>query len=357
MSDNFLENLLAVKWYDGLLVSSGHLEHIDRRLDGLVTEACGALMEQPGLIGQEPGGRTPNQLIAIESQIRDGDEFNLTLNITRGFQALAPGGRIVVGVSNTQARFGVPVTTIHAKLSAKGQADGDFLVCARQVEKDDAKIEKKTGEEAQIELGYPGLGIDLVEIEDFKQRASTAFSDYVVIGLVSLVDGELVVDAEYVPPVVRLESVGSFDDGLVPSVVTLFHDLFRLSVDLVRTSTVAFSQGQVGADLISRRSDYEALRAFLLTKIGVIRNINRISPIKMLLELVFPVATWWRHYYEQQFKQAVGGVDQTPVKRVFDLANVLTDTSYADLCAGSGNFLRNTKKFVEGLNQELGMIG
>lgn len=357
MSENLLENLLAVKWYDGLLVGSGHLAHIDRRLDGLISEACGALMEQPGLIGEEPGERTPNQLIAVESYVRDGDDFDLTLNITRGFQALSPAGRIIVGVSNTQARFGVPVTTIKATLAAKGLVDGDFLVCARQVEKDDAKIEKKTGEDTGIELGYPGLGIELVDVEAFKQRAPAGFGSAAVIGMISLVDGELVVDAEYVPPVVRLESVGSFDDGLVPSVVTLFHDLFRLSVDLVRTSTVAFSQGQVGGDLISRRSDYEALRAFLLTKSGVIRNMNRISPVKMLLELVCPTATWWRHYYEQHFKQAVGGVDQTPVKRVFDLANTLTDTSYVDLCAGTGNFLRNTKKFVEGLNQELGMIG
>jgi hypothetical protein len=323
----------------------------------MLSEASGALMEQPGLVGEEPGGRTPHQLVAIASQTKDGDNIDLSLNITRGFHALAPAGRLVVGVSNTQARFGVPVASVKAGLTVKGMAGGDFLVCAEQVSRDDVKIEKKVGDDAGIELGYPGLRIDLVEIEDFKHRVVSDFSASAVIGLVSLVSGELVVDAEYVPPVVKLESVASFDDGLVPSVATLFEDLYRLSVELVRTSTAAFSQGQVGTDLISRRSDYETLRTFLLTKIGVIRNIGLISPVRFLLDVVHPVADWWRQYFEQQFKQTAAAADQSPVKRVFDLANAIAGLSYADLCAGSADFLRDTKKFVEGLNQELGMIG
>jgi hypothetical protein len=236
-------------------------------------------------------------------------------------------------------------------------AEGDFLVCAEQISRDDLKVDKKVDEETGIELGYPGLRIDLVAPDDFTHRLTTDFSSSAVVGLISLVNGELVVDTDYVPPVVRLESVASFDDGLVPSLTTLFEDLFRLSVELVRTSTAALSQGQVGADLISRRSDYETLRTFLLGKIGFVRHLGLISPARLSLDVVHPIAEWWRRYYEQHFKQTAGETDRSPVKRIFDLANNLTSLSYPDLCAGSGEFLRDTKKFVEGLNQELGMIG
>lgn len=351
---------MAVRWFDGLLVGSGHFEHTDRRLDGRLSEVCGALVPQPGLVGDESGGRTPHQLVTIESQTREGDDFNISLNITRGFRALTPAGGLVVGVSNTQPRFGVPVTSVTAKLSVQGVVDGDYLVCVKQVARDDVKVEKKVGEEtgaAGIELGYPGLWVDMVAVEEFKERVASDFGEHAVVGLISLVNGELVVDAGYVPPVLRCESVASFDDGLVPSLKTLLEDLFRLSVDLVRTSTAALSRGQVGADLVSRRSDYESLRTFLLGRTGVVRNIDRISPAQLHYEVLYPIAVWWRQYYDQQFKQATAGVEQSPVKRVFDLANALTDLSYADLCAGSGDILREAKKFIEGLNRELGTIG
>lgn len=356
MSNNRVEDLLAVKWFDGLLVGSDHLAHIDRRIDSLLGEACGSLMDQPGLLGEEPGGRTPSQLIEIDSQTALDEGVEVNLNVTRGFHALSPGGKLVVGVPNAQARFGTPVTAISTTLSTQDVTGSDFLVCAAQVARDELKIDRKESPESTIELGYPGLRVDLVEPDDFKQQIAGDYRNHAVIGMMSLLDGELVVDAEYIPPVIRLLSVASFDDGVVPSIKTLIQDLYRLSVDLVRTSNEALAQGQMGADLLSRRTDYLALRTMLLKDMGRVRHVERISPVRLLCEIMTPLATWWRQYSKQQFKQAVAD-DQSPVKALDDVSSALIELTFSDLCAGSGDLLRLSKKLVDGINRELGMIG
>jgi hypothetical protein len=354
MGSNRVEDFLAVKWFDGLLVGSNHLAHADRRMDSLLGQASGSLMDQPGLVGEDSAGRTPSQLIEIDSQSSVEDEINVNFNITRGFQALTPSGRLVVGIPNAQARFGTPVTTLSASLSTQGASQADYHVCAQQVQRDDLKIEKKESPEVAIDLGYPGLQLEVVESGEFRQRVASDFCDFAVLGSVSLADGEPVVDAEFVPPVVRLQSVASFDDGLLASIKTLINDLYRLSVDMVQTSNIALAQGQMGADLLGRRTDYIGLRSLLLGRMGMVHNIERISPARYLFEVVDPLAMWWREYYQQQFKAAA---DQSPVKQLYDLANALLEMTYFDLCAGSDRLLRSSRRFVEGLNRELGMVG
>jgi len=355
MSNTPVEDLLAVKWFDGLLVGSGHLAHADRRMVNLIAEACGALADQPGLIGEDSGGRTASQLVEIESQTALDDGIEVKFNFTRGFQALTPGGRLVIGVPNAQARFGIPVTSISTILPGQGDPNSDFLVCATQIEREDLKVERKQGTEEAIDLEYPGLGVELVESGDFKQRVASDFGNCAVVGLITLMDGEVAVDTEFIPPVLRLQSVASFDDGIVASLKTLIQDLYRFSVDLVQTSNMALAQGDLGADLLSRRTDYLALRTLLLHHVGRVRGLERISPARFMFDVVSPLATWWRQYYRQHFQQTVSD-EQSPVKKLDDVANALLELTYTDLCAGTGDLLGLAKKFVEGLNREL-MIG
>jgi hypothetical protein len=352
-----LEDLLAVNWLDGLLVGSAHLSHSDRRVDSLLSEACGALLDQPGIFGEEQGGGTPSQLIMIETQTAADDGINVSLHITRAFRAFSPAGNLIIGIPNAETRFGIPTTTIRMTVPTNDADAADYIVCARQVTREDLKIEAKQDDGVGIELGYPGLEVEAVEMADFKARATGDLGGSVAIGVLGLAGDELVVDTEYVPPVVVLESVASFDDGLVSSLNTLLQDLYRLSFDLVQTSNAATAQGQIGVDLLSRRTDYVTLRTYLLSKLGVIRALGRTSPIRYLREIVIPVATWWRQYYESQFKQAAGAVDGSPVQRLYDLANALIEIKYYDLCAGTGAFLRDSKKLIEGINREIGLIG
>jgi hypothetical protein len=340
---------------DGLLVGSTHLLHGDRRVDSLLGEVCGALLDQPGLISDDSGGRTPNQLIEIESQSAGESGVSLSLHITRGFQAFSPGGDLILGIPNAQPRFGVPAASIRATVPVQGGAEADFVVCARQDKREDLKIEAKIEDDTTIELGYPGLRIEVAEAGDYKTRITQDLSDCAAIGAVGFSGGEIVVDVGYVPPVVRLETVASFDDGLVASLITLLQDLYRLSFDLVQTSHAASAEGRIGADLLYRRSDYETLRTFLMGHLGTIKGLGRISPTRFLREIVIPVATWWRQYYDRQFKSTSG--EGSPVKNLFDQANTLTETTPGDLCAGSGEFLHNTKKFIEGVSREIGLIG
>ena len=340
---------------DGLLVGSTHLLHGDRRVDSILSEACGALLDQPGLISDDSGGRTPNQLIEIESQTAGEEGISLNLHITRGFHAFSPGGDLVLGIPNAQPRFGIPAATLRTVVPVQGGAETDFVVCARQDKKEELKIEAKIEDDTTIELSYPGLQIETVEVADYKTRVTQDLNDCVVIGAVGLSGGEVVVDSSYVPPVVRLETVASFDDGLVASLMTLLQDLYRLSFDLVQTSGAASAEGRIGADLLYRRSDYETLRTFLMGQLGTIKGLGQISPTRFLRDIVIPVATWWRQYYDRQFKSTSG--EGSPVKKLFDQANTLTEMTPGDLCAGSGDFLRSAKKFIEGVSHEIGLIG
>ena len=84
-------------------------------------------------------------------------------------------------------------------MPTQGGGDADFVVCARQDIREDLKIEAKAGgdDDAVIELRYPGLHIDIVEVGDYKTRVTQDLSDSVAIGAVGLSGGEVIVDGEY----------------------------------------------------------------------------------------------------------------------------------------------------------------
>ncbi len=354
MGKNRLEDLLGVKWYDGLLVNSSHLSHLDARVSILVSEACAALNDQPGLIDEDPAGRSRYQLIEIDGHLKKEDALEVTLNITRAFRAVSPGGDVILAIPNNLPRSGIPTTTLRARLPL--ESEGDYLVCIRQQLRNDLKIEATDESGEPMELVYPGLDVELVRIDDFKNRLTADLRDSVAVALISSIGGELTVDSDYIPPVARLEFVRSFDEALVGSLNALLSDLYRVISGLVESSRTAFSKEGVGADLMSRLTDYQILKAFLLSKQGILHHLNRLSPARFFFDIAYPLARWWVEYYQKQLKTVSSAGEQTPLKRLFDLGNRLMERSHEDLAAGTSFVLYESRDFIEGLNRELGVI-
>jgi len=349
MRNTQLEDLLAIKWHDGLLVHSGHLTHVDARTSGLMAAACSAMILQPGLLEDDPGSRTLRQLISIDQFTAEGDQLDVSFEITRGFRALSSTGALVIGVPNKTSRSGVPTTTVTATMTT---AEGDQIVCVRQRSDEELRVMKSQGDNDPLGLEYPRLDIDIVPRSDITSHARTRFGDAVPIGVISYGNGKLEVDSEYIPPVLRLTSVSSFDENIVGVISTLLLDLYASVSQTVEGGAAA----TVGAGLMSRVVDYQVLKSFLLGHHGTFQTLAQTSPTSLLLVIMKPIAVWWREHYEKQFKTTDSSGESTGVKRMLDHSNELISMTPEDLFIGTGELLYRAKDLLEGLNSELSVI-
>lgn len=351
MSGSRFENLLGVKWYDGLVVGSHHLTHSDRRVDGLVAELCKSGLDQPGLLSDDAPGRTPGQLIELESSEPTPEGMRARIALTRLFAAVSPSGRIVVGHTGRGGQAGVPDHPFDVVVPPG--TTGQVIVCARQVEAEALQIERRAGADATVELRYPGLEGAVVPLAHYIERVAGDFAGHAAIAALDLTDGTPVVDQSYIPPVLKVTTANAFDDGLVPKISAHWDALFRVVSEKVDAAGAAFAQGQVGADLMRRRTDYEALRTLLLCTWGLANNVAGVSPTRLLFEAVQPIAGWWEYHRTRHFPNVDMESQTSPVAAVTRLAHSLSSLKHRDLWAGSSTLLRRTNEFLPGIKDVL----
>lgn len=351
MSGSRIEHLLGVKWYDGLVVGSHHLTHSDQRVEGLVAELSKAGLDQPGLLNDDTPNRTPGQLIEIESSEPATGGMRVRIALTRPFAAVSLSGKLVVGHTSRGGQAGIPDAPLYVVMAVG--LTGQVLVCARQVEADELRIEGRASADTSIDLRYPGLEGVAVPIDDYVERVSGDFADYVPVGSLDMITGNPVVDPSYIPPVLKITTANAFDDGLVPKIAAHWDGLFRVVSEKVDAAGAAFAQGKVGADLMSRRTDYEALRTLLLCTWGLARNITGTSPTRFLFEAIQPVASWWEYHRGRHFPNVDLESQTSPVAAVSRLSRTLSSLTHRDLCAGTGTLLRQTNEFLPGIKDVL----
>jgi hypothetical protein len=351
MSGSRVENLLGVKWYDGLVVGSHHLTHSDRRVDALIAQLCQAGLDQPGLLNDDSPNRTPSQLIEIESSEPSPGGLRVRIALTRPFAAVSLSGKFVVGHTSRGGQAGIPDSPFD--VVALPQPTGQILVCARQVEADELHIDGRADGDSTVTLRYPGLEGAAVSIDNYIERVVGDYADYVPIGSLDLTSGNPVVDQSYIPPVLKLTTASAFDEGLVTKISAQWETLFRTVSEKVDAAGAAFAQGQGGADLMSRRTDYEALRTLLLCTWGLAKNITGISPTRLLFEAVQPIASWWQYHRGRHFPNVDLESQTSPVAAVSRLARSLSNMTHRDLCAGSSTMLLLTNEFLPGIKDVL----
>lgn len=351
--DRFYD-LLAVKWFDGLLVKSSHLSHIDARIEGAFSQAFVAFVDQPGLVDEQPLGRPRGQLLEIDGYSKKGDIYEVAVNVTRSFRAVSPSGRLVLGLPNKIASYGIPSTTL--SLDVPADREGDFLVCAQQVSADDLSI--KAGDESEDEVGlvYPALRLEAAEPERYRAEMAGELREAVPIALITLSGGEIALDDEYLPPVSRLGLVESFCEGLLSSLDALLADLYRLVSGLVNSSSALSAKGKVGAELAARLIDYQILKGLLLAEKGLVRDLSRLSPIKFYRDLACPLAAWALEYAQRQVRAGTAGSADSPMGRLMEQAKTMSDKRLQDLAVGTSAFLKECQRFLEALNGVLGVV-
>jgi hypothetical protein len=351
MSGSRIENLLGVKWYDGLVVGSRHLTHSDRRVDGLIAELCKVGLDQPGLLSDDAPERTPGQLIEVESSEMAPEGLRARIALTRPFAAVSLSGRIVVGHTSRGGQAGIPDNPFGVVVPTG--TTGRVIVCVRQVGAEALQIEGSAGADATVELRYPGLEGAAAPIDNYIERVTGDFSDHVAIGALDMTGGTPVVDQSYIPPVLKITTANAFDDGLVSRIPAHWEALFRVVTEKVDAAGAAFAQGQVGADLMRRRTDYEALRTLLICTWGLANNVGGISPTRLLFEAVHPVAGWWENHRSRHFPNVDLQSQTSPVAAVTRLSQSLSGLKHRDLCAGSSTLLRQTNEFLPGIKDVL----
>jgi len=352
-----LKDLLSVNWFDGLVVGERHLLHADRRLEAMVAQVFRNCADQPGLCYQDLNQSSCSPLMKVSSASSSATGYAVQLEVCRSFIAVGSSGRVVVAYA-PQPSLGIPGQDIHATVDLSDlSGETEVLVCVRQRRVKELSIQgNSTGDEA-LDLAYPGIEAVLVPAANYIQRYAADLEDYSPVAELDLSRETPVAKTVYIPPLLKLGDVSGFDSALLPGLESKYGRLFDVLSDQVEAVGAAFAKGNVGADLMSRRSNYEALRSLLIATKGTSLDLEQISVRKFLRELVQPVAFWWLHHMKRHFPELAGKAPDAPLTRVTPAAEMLLGTKHGELCAGSGAILFGADEFLADLATVIEEVG
>lgn len=169
MSFDEIERFLGVKWYDGLLVKSDHLLHADDRMLFLLSEMFNAAFDQPGITSVDPHTTVASQLIEVDNfRLKENNEgAEITFNILKSFRCVTPDGGIVIAIPNKKIQEGVPTIVVKGDVIPHSEDYATYLVCIKQVPRDDLSIKRMYDWDQSIELLYPGLRLEILQRDKF----------------------------------------------------------------------------------------------------------------------------------------------------------------------------------------------
>jgi hypothetical protein len=343
------ENYLSVRWYDGLLVRSDHLSHVDARMATLFSEALRVATDQPGLLRIDARSRAASQLIEVRGSQRKGreDKVEADISLLRAFLGAAPDGTLVVGLPNRGGPRGIPVTDIKLVVPTSPGRRSEYLLCAAQDEVEDLNLKKMSSADESIDLAYPGIGIEAVTVKRYKDSLMTDYRGFIPLALVSVEGEEVKPDPAYIPPVARLGLVSFFDTEIVKSLSRLIDILCSTSVGYVAAGGHLLSHEGVGVELRTRFNFYQVLSAFMLSKSGLLMDIEDLSPMTFFCELMYPLSRWFERYYESLKEQ------KTSLAGLAAAATSIRLLSKTDLHVRTDEFLTWSRDLVFGLNETL----
>lgn len=310
MARDNIERLLGVNWYDGLLVNELHFSHADQRSSHLFAEAHRIHTRQPGIIDVDTSIGARMQPIEIKEVNHQEQTVGITFKLPRTIKAVTPNGQLFIGVESGGKRLGWPVP--HLKIVQKKESfpPGEYVVAGRPDTRRGLKVDYPIGRILQqegvaaateeIELAYPAVAVELVEVSQYKSNIDGSFGDYVALGLLENAGAEIKLREDYIPPVLRLDHARAFGadiDGLSK----LFHSLTQeLSRKLAGQANAL--AGTFDGHLMFMAMDFLSLRTFLLAKMGLIQILPQISSSMLFFELMYPLAEW----HERLFARAYG---------------------------------------------------
>jgi len=350
MAQSEIEDFLSVKWCDGLLVNCDHLLHTDKRTDILLGEICSLTFDQPGLIDVDTSSSIVSQLIEIESFRQNGDDsYELGINILRPFKFITPNGGLLVAIPNNESKLGIPNSKIKCQISPQTRSREDYLVCVRQKFSEELHIKKMYRRDAATELTYPGLQIELLTKEQYRNNIFADYIDYSPIASISIEDENAELDASFIPPLAKLRNTNLFETGLISSIGNLLEELRVSSSRYIIAGGNILSRKDV--NLRTRYSHYLILNSLLLAKSGLIKDMANISPIGFYHGLLYPLVKWLDQYQNSLDKQ------QSALSDILASHTKVKELSWEDIFIGTGDLLRLGRNMIFQLNDYLKDIG
>jgi hypothetical protein len=357
MAHNNIEKLLGVNWYDGLLVNELHFSHADRRSNHLFAESQRLQMRQPGVIDVDTSvgtGMLPVEIIEVNHQEKT---VGITFKLSRTIKALTPSGQLFIGVESSGKRLGWPVPHLKVVQKKESFPPGEYVVAARPEYRRGLKVDYQVGRFLQqegvaasneeIELAYPAVGLEIIEVSQYKSNIHNAYEDYISLGLLENAGTEIKLRKDFIPPVLRLEHARAFGgdiDDLSSKFHTLISNVSRKRDDLARSLV-----GELNAELLLKSMDLQVLWTFLLVKLGMIQNLPQISATTFFFDLIYPLSDW----HERFFARAYG---EDGLSKFYARRPDIKGLTWQELCINTEPLLSRSMEQLKQVIQDIDFI-
>ncbi|MEE9268738.1 MAG: hypothetical protein V3V49_00595 [Candidatus Krumholzibacteria bacterium] len=359
MARRDIERFLGISWYDGLLVNELHLSHSDQRALSVAADISRLSMDQPGIIEIDTSSSAGVAALTIAETNHAEGSVEITFNVPRTLRALAPSGKVVIVVENNQRHLGWPEASVKVVKDKGNFTAGEYVVAARQQLRPDLKVDYEVGRvleqqgikagDGSIELSYPGVAVDLVDIDGYKNDIRNLYADSVVIGLLKYDGNDATLVDGHMPPVARLELVQAFAGGALADLTSLFDDMLA-EVSKKQTEQNRILRENLSSDLLLKALGILTLQSFLLSKLGIIRNLGRVSPSTLFFEVVYPLSVWHEDYYRRQYGE--GDVLSKFYARRPDIKGL----AWEDFCVDIGPLMARGKEQIKQIIEDLQII-
>ncbi|UCF05194.1 MAG: hypothetical protein JSV33_14950 [bacterium] len=352
-----IEKLLGVNWYDGLLVNEIHFSHADQRSNHLFAETQRLHMRQPGIIDVDTSVGARMQPIEITEVNHQEQTVGITFKIPRTIKALTPNGQLFIGVESGGKRLGWPMPHLKVVQKKDSFPPGEYVVAGRPETRRGLKVDYQVGRFLQqegvaagseeIELAYPAVGLELIEVSQYKSNIHNAFVDFVALGLLENAGPEIKLREDYVPPVLRLEHARAFG-GDIDNLSRLFNTLLS-EVSRKRTEQTKALIGELDSELLFKAMDILVLRTFLLAKLGLIHHLPQISAATLFYDLMYPLSDWHERYFARAY-----GEDNLP--KFYARRPDLKGLTWEDLCINTEPLLSRSIEQLQQIIEDLDII-
>ncbi|NIO02206.1 MAG: hypothetical protein GTO42_08695 [Candidatus Latescibacteria bacterium] len=357
MARDNIERLLGVNWYDGLLVNELHFSHADQRSSHLFAETHRVHMDQPGIIDVDTSVGARMQPIEILEVNHQEQTVGITFKLPRTLKALTPSGQLFIGVESSGRRLGWPVPHLKVVQKKENFPPGEYVVAARPEVRRGLKVDYQVGRFLQqegvaasseeIELAYPAVALELIEVSQYKSNIYNAFADFIALGLLESAGPEMKLREDYIPPVLRLEHARAFGgdiDGLSKLFNTLISEVSRKRAEQAKTLV-----GEFDGELLFKAMDILVLRTFLLSKLGLIQNLLKISAATLFFELIYPLSDWHERYFARAY-----GEENLP--KLYARRPDIKGLTWEDLCINTEPLLVRSMEQLRQLIEDLEII-
>lgn len=339
------QELAPLAWHDGQLVKAAHLSQSDRRSELLASLLGLGETPHPVLVTAS-GVAEDGPLVRLKSETETDDGWKAECVIERPFQVLLPD-RTIQTVTEAEGVWGE--SRERARVSWEWGRDDDvpseLYLCLEFLPTPDS--------------WSPDTGSSMPTLPAFIQATlrderRLLQSSRPLMPIARYEPAQRALDAEFVPPVLRVGLVKLFSESGLPTDLRRVHCELR---DVVEVYASAISPGQTRAaesHAEVRMGDLLSLSTLLLCQQADLPGLENLSPHAVNCSIGHPIAGWFTRY--QSHFPHVTDSSAAPFQDLLQKAERIIDRRPEFDLLGVERSLRNLTSFVRDLGSELRLM-